>query len=271
MALKRLDDGSSLGRVRVPKADGADRVRVPKTAELVAARIRKLIVTGALKTGDSLPAEAQLIEDFHVSRPTIREAIRVLEVEGIIYVVRGAHGGGRVVQPHSGLVSRAAGMVLQTLGTTVTDVYEARLLMEPPAARLAATHHSKMASKLLRDHLAYEHKVKNDVVLISQAIADFHRILLEQCGNSALSITALALQGIFEKGLKASQKTRAAMADTKRLKRINIGLKSHQRLVDHIAAGDGQGAQEHWAAHMQAAGKVWLSEIGRLAVVDMSD
>ena len=64
----------------------AKSVRVPKTAELVASRIRKAIISGSLKTGDRLPPEAQLIADFEVSRPTVREAIRILESEGFLQI-----------------------------------------------------------------------------------------------------------------------------------------------------------------------------------------
>src|SRR4051794_8165047 len=67
-------------------------VRVPKTAELVARRIRRQIVTGELKEGDALPPESQLMADFTISRPTLREAFRILESEALITVRRGARG-----------------------------------------------------------------------------------------------------------------------------------------------------------------------------------
>ena len=86
-------DGNETRRSYTPNVTA--QVRVPKTAELVAGRIRRSIVTGELRTGDSLPSEAHLITDFQVSRPTIREAIRILESEGLISVSRGARGRAR--------------------------------------------------------------------------------------------------------------------------------------------------------------------------------
>src|SRR3546814_16660333 len=73
--------------------------RVPKTAELVADRIRRRIISGELDEGASLPPEGQLLEQFGVSRPTLREAIRILEAERLITVTRGSRSGARVSAP----------------------------------------------------------------------------------------------------------------------------------------------------------------------------
>ena len=79
-------------------ADVAAPVRVPKTAELVASHLRRQIVRGELKEGDALPPESALMEQFGVSRPTLREAFRVLESEALISVRRGARAA-RVSTP----------------------------------------------------------------------------------------------------------------------------------------------------------------------------
>src|ERR1044072_6044836 len=70
-------------------------VRAPKTAELIADQLRSSIVRGVLKKGDSLPTEVELVKQFGVSRPTLREAFRILESESLIVVWRGSRGGGR--------------------------------------------------------------------------------------------------------------------------------------------------------------------------------
>lgn len=245
------------------------QVRVPKTAELVARRVRRAIVTGELQTGDSLPSEAQLIEDFQVSRPTIREAIRILESEGLISVSRGARGGARVTQPDSEMVARAAGVALQTRGATIQDVYEARMLIEPPAARLAAERRPQEAAAVLLAHVDQEFELTTDAVAVTQAIADFHRLLMEECGNASLAMIALALKGVFERALLTSQSMRPPVGIPERQKQLRYGLKSHRKLVDLIAAGDGVGAEDHWKLHMENAGKVWLSEVGAKSVIEI--
>src|SRR5262249_11992821 len=100
-------------------------LRAPKTAELIASYIRGQIVRGDLKTGDALPSETVLMEMFGVSRPTLREAFRILEAESLISVRRGARGGARVVSPDIAVAARYVGLLLPTSGTAIAGVFEA--------------------------------------------------------------------------------------------------------------------------------------------------
>jgi DNA-binding FadR family transcriptional regulator len=249
--------------------DAADQIRVPKVAELMASRIRKAIVTGTLNEGDSLPSETQLMAEFGVSRPTAREGLRILESEGLITVSRGARGGARVTRPNAGIVARAAGLALQTRGVTIKDLYEGRMMIEPPAARSAAERRPQSAAKVLRPHVELEFKMVGDALAVTQAIADFHTLLMEQCGNETVAMLAVALKDVFERVLFTSQSHRSPVPETDRLRQLRFGLKSHARLVDLIEAGDGQGAQDHWVSHMQNAGRVWLSNVGSKGVIDV--
>src|SRR3954449_12843182 len=121
----------------------AHKVRVPKMAELVAQQLRRQIIRGELSEGEALPSEAALMAKFGVSRPTLREAFRVLESEGLISVRRGAHGGARVHTPNGDVAARYAGLVLEFRGATLEDVYDARAVMEPPCARRLARNRTK--------------------------------------------------------------------------------------------------------------------------------
>jgi len=91
-------------------------VRIPKAAELVSKELRNQIVRGVLKMGDSLTGEAELMARFGVSRPTLREAIRILESEGLVRISRGARGGASVLSPSINIAARhidAAGQRVQ--------------------------------------------------------------------------------------------------------------------------------------------------------------
>jgi len=124
-------------------------LRVPKTAELVAAELRRRIVEGELQEGDALPPESSLRETFGVSRPTLREAFRVLESEGLIEVHRGARGGARVRVPNEAAAARYAGLVLEHRGTTIADVCAVRTVIEPVCAAMVATYiPARRASRL---------------------------------------------------------------------------------------------------------------------------
>src|SRR3546814_5023675 len=88
--------------------------------------------------------------------PTLREAFRILEAENLISVVRGSRSGARVHRPSTELVSRYAGYVLESQGTTIADLYAARLAIEPTVVRWLATSKGKtpgMAREIGRAHV----------------------------------------------------------------------------------------------------------------------
>src|SRR5215208_176464 len=110
-----------IGPDAVSSAAGAP-IRSPKTAELVAGTLRRMVVDGRLKEGDYLPNEAELMAHFGVSRPTLREAVRVLESERLVEVRRGSRTGARVRVPGPEIVARPAGLLLELSGATIADV-----------------------------------------------------------------------------------------------------------------------------------------------------
>jgi DNA-binding FadR family transcriptional regulator len=248
-----------------------NQIRVPKAAEIIAQQIRKSIVRGELKEGDYLPSEAQLLTDYEVSRPTLREAIRILEVEGLLSISRGARRGARIERPSVEIVTKAAGVALQLKGATIGDVYTARMLIEPAAARMAAEHRPKLAAAVLyaqieREFAATELPELNDV---RQEIAIFHELLMEQSGNITLAVVAAALKELVDRhqALVYSRHTNVP----ERLKQIRWGLRSHERLAALIEAGDGPGAEAHWLKHMKNASNFWLGDVADTSVVDILD
>src|ERR1700726_3871307 len=138
------------------------RIRVPKTAELVAAELRRKIVRGELAEGDALPSEATLMAEFAVSRPTLREAFRVLESESLISIRRGARGGARVQLPNGNVAAGYAGLVLEYRGTTLQDVYDARTFIEAPCAALPAHRRSEQDLARLKEAVAQAQQLMDD-------------------------------------------------------------------------------------------------------------
>lgn len=248
----------------------AAAVRVPKTAELVAKQIRNAIIRGELVDGDTLPAESHLIAEFEVSRPTIREAVRILESEGLVTVARGARGGARVSSPNYEMIERAAGITLQSKNVTIGDLYEMRTLIEPPAARLVAERNSEKAVPILREMIEGELSQIRDRFAITAMIAEFHRTMIDLAGNQTLIMFSHALRGLVDEHLNLAQRRNSVDPEIS-LRQLKFGLKSHSKLVDLIEAKDGSGAEEHWKAHMIAAGKVWLAQVGPHSVVDLID
>ena len=118
------------------------RIRQPRVAELVASRLRDDILTGRLKEGDVLPSQESLFAEFGVSPPAVREAIHILESDGLISVRRGNVGGAVVHLPSADRTAHMISMVLQTRAATPGDVSEALLHLEPICAGMCAARRS---------------------------------------------------------------------------------------------------------------------------------
>jgi DNA-binding FadR family transcriptional regulator len=246
------------------------RVRVPKTAELVAAHLRRQIVRNELHEGDALPPEAVLMAQFGVSRPTLREAFRVLEAEGLISVRRGAHGGARVHTPDVDVAARYAGLVLEHRGATLSDVYEAAGLIEPPCARLLAHKHTEIDLARLKRALAEgEAALKSgaDDVAIMAAHDAFHALVVELTGNQTLIVLTRMMRSIVELA-NATMAVQASPSGAAR-RAARKGQKAHEHLVAAIEAGESEQAESCWSTHLAAADEFVTTGLGTRNVLDL--
>ena len=222
---------------------------MPTAAQLVADSIRRQIVTGELEDGESLPPEAALIETYGVSRPTFREALRILQSESLISIRRGSRGGARVNAPMIEPIARQAGYVLQHLQTTLEDVYEARRILEPPAAAMLAAR-SKATKKALRDALREEQAASAaDPMTYARASAAFHEAVMRLAGNNTLGLFAGILHEIIDR--HSGEVYRDERDVPGRRERSDA---AHARLVELVEAGDAAAAEQHWREHLAEIG-----------------
>ena len=120
------------------------RIRQPRVAEIVASQLRDDILSGRLKEGDVLPSQEILFQEFGVSPPALREAIHILESDGLVSVRRGNVGGAVVHQPSAERTAHMISMVLQARAATPADVSEALLHLEPICAGMCAARDDRM-------------------------------------------------------------------------------------------------------------------------------
>jgi DNA-binding FadR family transcriptional regulator len=237
------------------KRTGARRREKPQQ---IADELRALIVSGELAEGDSLGHEPDLVHRFGVSRPSLREALRILEAEGLVTVVRGVHGGVVVHEPDERMTARTAALVLQARNVALADVFEARSLLEPLAARAVATMRGRRtAINQLRQLVEREEAVIEDPEGFGFANAAFHARLVALAGNQTLSIVAEMLNEIVARAVTAVSQAgdvRGSLSTRRR------GIRSQQRLLELLEAGDGAAAEEHWRSHMLIVGRVMLGQ-----------
>jgi DNA-binding FadR family transcriptional regulator len=243
------------------------QVRVPKTAELVAAALRRRIVRGDLGPGDGLPSESELMEQFGVSRPTLREAFRVLESELLIEVRRGVHGGARVNAPDLEVAARYSGLILEFQNTTLGDVYQASAMIEPPCARQLASRHTADDLDRLRVALEAEKVALVDPMSLVEAQDAFHRLVVELVGNQTMSLLVGIVRSIVDKANAAHIGTDDSAAQRAQARK---GHRAHAKLVELIEAGDAAAAEQLWTRHISATDDV-VNSLGATTVLDILD
>src|SRR5262245_25847064 len=113
-------------------------VRWQRMAELVASHLREQILSGELADGDVLPKEEALRQNYPVSKPSFREAMRILEAEGLVAVRRGKVGGAVVVKPSATNVAYTLALVLRSEHVHLPEVARALREVEPSCAALCA-------------------------------------------------------------------------------------------------------------------------------------
>jgi len=232
----------------------------------IADEIRSSIVAGELSDGESLGREPDLVERFGVSRPSLREALRILEAEGLITVVRGVRGGVVVNAPDKRMTARTAALVLQARDVSLADVFEARRLLEPVAARtIAALRRRRPAIEALREMIKQEEAAIEDPERFAVANAVFHEGLVALAGNQTLTIVTEMLNEIVTRAVTAVSRHDDIVGSLAVRRR---GLRSQQRLLELVEAGDAAGAEDHWREHMRVVGRVMLSSDAE-SVVDL--
>ncbi len=122
------------------RAGIAVEIKQPKRADLVAEEIKRLITEKDLKPGDRLPQEAELQQLYSVSKSTIREALKSLEVQGLIKVTTGPGGGGMVIEVPLARTLQLLQNYLFFKDVTIDDIYTVRKLLEPELAAGAVPH-----------------------------------------------------------------------------------------------------------------------------------
>jgi GntR family transcriptional repressor for pyruvate dehydrogenase complex len=174
------------------KADGRPR-KPGRVSDAIAARIRQEISKGQLAPGEKLPAERDLAMQFKTSRLSVREAYRSLEESGLLTIRRGAGGGAFITKLDHEPVARSLSLMLRLGRMTHEELTEARLLIEPPLARLAAQRATAEDVERLEALLAeQEVSLKKHEGPRRLALA-FHRLVAKCAGNLPLEIVMNSL------------------------------------------------------------------------------
>jgi GntR family transcriptional repressor for pyruvate dehydrogenase complex len=224
--------------------------KLPKAAVLVAAQLRRQIVNGKVKPGDKLHPESVLQSEFAISRPTMREALRLLEAESLITIKRGKHGGARVISIDLGAIASQVGVFLQIEGTTLEDVWLARTVLEPPAAGLLAATRNPAALAALETNIAAARQAaRSDLIRYADLAAEFSMLITRHCGNKTIHLLASLIYDIIRR--QHENVTERTLADASVDKLRQDSLRDREKAVALMRSGTPAAAESFWRAHLE--------------------
>lgn len=223
--------------------------RGEKVSSVVAREIVRDIVRQQLAPGTTLEPETVMLRRYRVARGSLREALRILEMHGIIRIKPGPGGGPLVAEVHSSDFGRMATLFFQVRGVRFADLVEARLLLEPMMARLAAERCTPEQAKELRAVVEAGTEAADDAGW-HEASKDFHGKVLSMSGNGLLDLVAGSIKEIYH------DRVTDLLYRGRQREQIK---KVHAQIADAITAGDADTAgrlmHEHMVDFAKAASK----------------
>ncbi len=225
-------------------------VKTVRASEAIYEQIKSRILSGALRPGDRLPSERQLMEMLGRSRPTIREALRMLERDGFLRISPGAHGA--IVQKFdTANIEQPLETMLRIGEVTITELYEFRMQCECTIAGWAAQRRGETDIQQLGTLIAEAERLlaKKDYSGFLLMDASFHQSLAKASKNEVACIITGVFQTITERFLTPALERKSPAA----LKRTcQSMLDGHREIVLAVESGDEGRARQAMVAHLDA-------------------
>lgn len=221
---------------------------------MVADVLRKRIVTGELADGSMLPKQEELIDEFNVSKPSVREALRILETEGLITVLRGNTGGAIVHVPENSSAAYMLGLVLQSKHVELRDIGAALKHIEPLCSALCAEREDRAETVVPRLTELHERSLElargDDVVEFTESMRKFHEEMVALCGNQTMIQLVGALEALWTAHERQWAQKRNVEGTFPRGPVRSTSIKVHQRLLGLIEAGKVEAVEKLARQHL---------------------
>lgn len=239
------------GNVAEDAAGGAAAVFRPissgRISEEIVEQIMLGIRTGLLQPGDRLPPERDLAERFAVSRVSVRDALRILETNGLIHVRVGARGGAYVTAPPSTLVGEGIAHMLMLSAVTPSDVTEARLVFETAVVPLVCERATKEDVANLTAICEEQRRALADGDYPMELSARFHVALARAAHNPAIAMLIESFRGPLLMSLERAKEVIPSMG--------RAGVREHLALVRAVRDRDPERARTIMASHLGRTAK----------------
>lgn len=215
--------------------------RSPKTSLLVAQALAAMMFDGGLTEGRRLPPEKDMLAQFGVARATLREALRLLEVQGLLFIKSGPGGGPIITRPGVDSLAQYLATAFSAHGATLEDLIKARKHFEPSVARASAENATAEDIAELWESV---HRMRATVDREGDFLQEnrrFHELVAKSSRNPIFLIVVSSLGVINDGsmvGVSYGEKNRVAVVD------------AHQRVVEAIEKRDADAAESEMTHHV---------------------
>jgi DNA-binding FadR family transcriptional regulator len=225
--------------------EGLTRIKVPKSSDVLADRLRQEILSDAYPPGASLPTERELVSATGLSRGSVREALRMLEAQGLVSTRAGRYGGTTVSQPTDDHLASHISLYAKGRSMPLRSLVDVRLALEPMVAFLAAQRRTDADLATLRAISArLDNSANSDVVVFLEENANWHDALAAASHNPLLGTLATSVGVLM---FEASHLANFATAEVRQ--RV---CQAHRRILEAIDAGDAELARRRVERDVQA-------------------
>ena len=213
---------------------------VPKASDVLANELREGILTGRFAEGSALPPERELVVQTQMSRTTVREALRILEVQGLVRIKAGRAGGAFVQRPGKQSVVDSLDLLIRGRQIRLTSIHETREAIEPFCARLAARHRTK--ADLATLDAANEAIALGGLEEFLQANVDWHVAVATASRNEILAGVMIAMS----RAIYTATNTEGFVTDEVR----SIAQRAHKSVTRAIRERDPEAAARRMTRHI---------------------
>lgn len=241
--------------------DNIPKIKVLKSSELLAEHLRHEILSDQFPLGSPLPTERALVEATGLSRGSVREALRILETQGLVETRSGRYGGSTVTQPSNAMLASHINLFAKGRGVPLRSLVEVRQALEPIVAYLAAQNRSEANLVELRViSIAMAAASHTDVAGFLEANVRWHDALARASGNDLLCAMAMSVAGLM---FEASQIENFASLEIRQ--RV---VKAHDRIRQAIEGQDAEAARVRVERDLRAYA-VYLEAAAAAAGIDI--
>jgi DNA-binding FadR family transcriptional regulator len=226
--------------VRPDVSDLFQPVKARRLSSQIADELRQAIASGRLNPGDRLPSERELVARYQVSRNSIREAARILEMAGLVTIRQGATGGVFVTKPDLEAMNRSAWFALKASDLDVRELYEVRRVIEPAVAEMAAERADPEELKALHEMLDAPQSVSASSADRTSAAHGFHFGIARLTKNKTLMMIVGSLMELADRAEEEIRPKRALAYD------------AHVKILAAVEQKNAALARELTLAHLDA-------------------